>query len=87
MSCPSNRSVTGLVTGTGIRDGVLFCRRNSDGERVPRVARFLPGGSKYGDKKKREVLLLREGSDDTGESERKLLKDSAVKNYLISLEY
>ncbi|GBN58896.1 hypothetical protein AVEN_171980-1 [Araneus ventricosus] len=25
VSCPSNRSVTGLVTGTGVRDGVLFC--------------------------------------------------------------
>ncbi|GBN33956.1 hypothetical protein AVEN_146057-1 [Araneus ventricosus] len=27
VSCPSNRSVTGLVTGTGVRDGVLFCSR------------------------------------------------------------
>ncbi|GBO31871.1 hypothetical protein AVEN_137102-1 [Araneus ventricosus] len=28
MSCPSNRSETEIATGTGVRDGVLFCVMN-----------------------------------------------------------
>ncbi|GBM39639.1 hypothetical protein AVEN_251566-1 [Araneus ventricosus] len=39
VSCPSNRSVTDLVTGTGIRDGVLFCRMGGIG--MSRLSSFV----------------------------------------------